>query len=86
MDVIRLVRSIVTCLGLTLGWVEILGAFMQRVPTTREVYVSPPREFSRERAVVWKLLRSPCGWWMQEGNDMSLLLAKTCIEASFHPL
>lgn len=75
MLIIRLVISLATMLGFNMATADIKGAYMQSGPIQRNVYVRPPRDCSRKRGMVWRLLKLPYGmadagrqWQMRAEN------------------
>lgn len=53
--VIRLLLSIVTFIGLRLGFADIKGAYLQSGPFKRGIFVRP-REWQGARGLLWKVL------------------------------
>lgn len=57
--IVRLLQSLATFLSFKIGTTNIKGAFLQSGPITRQIYVRPPREWTGQRGVLWKLLKLP---------------------------
>lgn len=57
--VIRLLLCIANFLGFRLGNADVKGAYLQSGPITRDIYVCPPRKWSGNRRVIWKLPKLP---------------------------
>lgn len=54
--VIRFLLSIVTFLGLRLGFADIKGANLQSDPIKRDVFVRPPKEWQGSSGMLWRVL------------------------------
>jgi len=82
-NVIRLLFSIASLLGLRLAMADITGAYLQSGSIRRSIYVRPPAEWDGSRGRLWKLKKLPYGiveagrqWakaiedWMLEGGGL----------------
>lgn len=62
---IRLLLFLAVMLGFRIGATDVKGAYMKSGPTTRDLYVRPPKElislFPELINIIWKLLRLPYG-------------------------
>lgn len=60
-DVIRLMLSIATTKGFSLGCADVQGAYLQSGPIGRTIYVRPPLQAARRKGCIWRLLKLPYG-------------------------
>ena len=60
-DVIRILLTAVTFIGMRLALADIKGAYLQSGPIQREIYVRPPREWKGSRGKLWRLTKLPYG-------------------------
>lgn len=77
-DVIRILLSMATEVGVVLGHVDIKGAYRQSGPIQRTIYVRPPRELGLKRGILWKLTRLPYGI-IEAGRQWAMVFEKWLI-------
>jgi hypothetical protein len=59
--IIRLILSLASLWGFSVGVVDVKAAYLQSGPISRELYVFPPAEYRGPRDLVWQLLKLPYG-------------------------